>query len=55
MEIISQWLDGNHFHERTPIYTSILSGENMSKNFYKDIRYELDVSFAWKRNFFANR
>jgi hypothetical protein len=25
MEIISQWLDGNHSHERTPIHTSILS------------------------------
>jgi hypothetical protein len=54
MEIISQWLEGNHSHERTPIHTSILSGKNMSKNFYKDIRYELDASFAWRRNFFAN-
>jgi hypothetical protein len=55
MEIIDQWLDGNHYHERTPFHTFILLGENMSTNFYKDIRYELDVSFTWRRKFFARR
>jgi hypothetical protein len=54
MEIISQWLDGNHSRERTPIHTSMLSGKNMSKNFYKNIRYELDASFAWRRKFFPS-
>ena len=54
MEIISQWLDGNHSHERTPIHTSILSEKKHVEELLQGHNVRARREFRMEKEFFAN-